>query len=110
MIAAPHAASIVEKLHTPPLMRACLARRLTALRGKLSDAEGRLARLYQAIENGVADASDPAFSLRNPSRNWFNHRQRSKFTQSSQRDSKGKMILDLCQLGPPRVHRERLLW
>lgn len=32
--------------------------RLSALRGKLSDAENRLSRLYQAIENGVADPND----------------------------------------------------
>ena len=35
-----------------------LASRLTALRGKLTDAEGRLGRLYQAIENGIADPND----------------------------------------------------
>jgi site-specific DNA recombinase len=40
------------------------AHRLTALRGKLSDAEGRLARLYLAIENGLADASDPTLKDR----------------------------------------------
>ena len=32
--------------------------RLTALRGALTEAEGRLGRLYQAIESGVADLSD----------------------------------------------------
>ncbi|ABE61458.1 Recombinase [Nitrobacter hamburgensis X14] len=35
-----------------------LAGRLTALRAKLTDAEGRLNRLYQAIENGIADPND----------------------------------------------------
>jgi len=34
------------------------ALRLTALRGKLSDAEERLKRLYAAIESGIADPSD----------------------------------------------------
>ena len=38
--------------------------RLTGLRGKLSDAEGRLGRLYQAIENGIADPSDPTLKDR----------------------------------------------
>ncbi len=41
-----------------------LAARLAALRGKLTDAEGRLGRLYQAIENGVADANDPTLKDR----------------------------------------------
>ncbi len=41
-----------------------LASRLTALRGKLTDAEGRLGRLYQAIENGIADANDPTLKDR----------------------------------------------
>ncbi|CAH1665943.1 Recombinase family protein [Hyphomicrobiales bacterium] len=40
------------------------ANRLTALRAKLSEAEGRLGRLYQAIENGIADASDPTLKER----------------------------------------------
>lgn len=40
------------------------AGRLSGLRGKLSDAEGRLSRLYQAIENGIADASDPTLKDR----------------------------------------------
>jgi hypothetical protein len=31
---------------------------LTALRAKLADAEGRLGRLYAAIENGIADPAD----------------------------------------------------
>jgi hypothetical protein len=35
-----------------------LASRLTALRGKLTEADGRLGRLYQAIENGIADPND----------------------------------------------------
>jgi site-specific DNA recombinase len=35
------------------------ADRLTGLRGKLSEVETRLSRLYQAIENGVADPTDP---------------------------------------------------
>jgi site-specific DNA recombinase len=38
--------------------------RLTALRAKLSDAEARLGRLYQAIETGVADAHDPTLKDR----------------------------------------------
>lgn len=38
--------------------------RLTALRGKLSDAESRLARLYQAIESGIADPTDPTLKDR----------------------------------------------
>ncbi|WP_246756907.1 zinc ribbon domain-containing protein [Bradyrhizobium neotropicale] len=38
--------------------------RLTALRAKLSDAEGRLGRLYSAIESGIADASDPTLKDR----------------------------------------------
>lgn len=41
-----------------------LASRLTALRRKLTDAEGRLGRLYQAIENGIADANDPTLKDR----------------------------------------------
>ncbi|WP_249792848.1 hypothetical protein [Bradyrhizobium sp. BRP22] len=38
--------------------------RLTALRAKLSDAEGRLGRLYSAIESGIADPSDPTLKDR----------------------------------------------
>lgn len=38
--------------------------RLTALRAKLSDAEARLGRLYQAIETGIADAHDPTLKDR----------------------------------------------
>ncbi|MCJ1901234.1 MULTISPECIES: recombinase family protein [Paracoccus] len=38
--------------------------RLTALRGKLADAEDRLKRLYQAIENGIADSADPTLKDR----------------------------------------------
>jgi site-specific DNA recombinase len=34
------------------------AQRLRALRDKLNDAEERLKRLYQAIENDIADPSD----------------------------------------------------
>lgn len=40
------------------------AQRLTMLRGKLSDAEDRLKRLYQAIENGIADQADPTLKDR----------------------------------------------
>ena len=40
------------------------AGRLTALRGKLAEAEGRLGRLYQAIENGIADPNDPTLKDR----------------------------------------------
>jgi hypothetical protein len=40
------------------------AGRLTALRGTLAEAEARLARLYQAIENGIADANDPTLKQR----------------------------------------------
>lgn len=35
------------------------AGRMTTLRGKLAEAEGRLARLYHAIEAGIADPDDP---------------------------------------------------
>jgi site-specific DNA recombinase len=38
--------------------------RLTALRAKLTDAEGRLGRLYAAIENGIADPSDATLKER----------------------------------------------
>jgi site-specific DNA recombinase len=38
--------------------------RMTALQNKLTDAEGRLSRLYQAIENGIADFSDPTLKER----------------------------------------------
>ena len=38
--------------------------RLTMLRGKLTDAEDRLKRLYQAIENGIADPADPTLKDR----------------------------------------------
>lgn len=38
--------------------------RLSALRSKLSDAENRLSRLYQAIENGVADPNDTTLKNR----------------------------------------------
>ena len=41
-----------------------LADRLTMLRGNLTDAESRLGRLYQAIENGVADPNDPTLKDR----------------------------------------------
>ena len=40
------------------------ANRVTALRAKLTDAEGRLGRLYQAIENGIADPADPTLKAR----------------------------------------------
>lgn len=40
------------------------AKRLTALKVNLSDAETRLARLYNAIETGVADAADPMLKNR----------------------------------------------
>ena len=40
------------------------ANRLTALRAKLSEAEARLGRLYQAIENGIADPNDPTLKDR----------------------------------------------
>lgn len=39
-------------------------RGVTALRGKLTEAEGRLNRLYQAIENGIADPNDPTLKDR----------------------------------------------
>lgn len=39
--------------------RSNYADRLTGLRGKLSEVETRLSRLYQAIEHGVADPTDP---------------------------------------------------
>ncbi len=38
--------------------------RLSALRAKLTDAENRLNRLYQAIENGIADPADPTLKDR----------------------------------------------
>jgi site-specific DNA recombinase len=38
--------------------------RLTALRAKLTDAEGRLGRLYAAIESGIADPSDATLKER----------------------------------------------
>lgn len=38
--------------------------RLTALQNKVSDCESRLSRLYEAIENGIADASDPTLKDR----------------------------------------------
>jgi site-specific DNA recombinase len=38
--------------------------RLTALRAKLTDAEGRLWRLYAAIESGIADRADPTLKER----------------------------------------------
>lgn len=40
------------------------AQRIAALRAKLGDAEARLTRLYNAIEAGVADASDPTLKER----------------------------------------------
>jgi hypothetical protein len=40
------------------------AQRLSGLKGKLADAEERLKRLYQAIENGVADPTDPTLKER----------------------------------------------
>lgn len=36
--------------------------RLTALQNKLAECESRLSRLHQAIENGIAEASDPTRS------------------------------------------------
>ena len=41
-----------------------LASRLAALRGKFTDAEGRLGRLYQAIETGIADPNDATLKNR----------------------------------------------
>ena len=38
--------------------------RLTGLRAKLTDAEGRLGRLYAAIESGIADPSDATLKER----------------------------------------------
>jgi predicted transposase YbfD/YdcC len=40
------------------------AQRLTALQNTVADCESRLARLYPAIENGIADASDPTLKDR----------------------------------------------
>ncbi|MCV0387187.1 MAG: recombinase family protein [Nitrobacter sp.] len=40
------------------------AQRLTALQKKVSDCESRLSRLYEAIENGIADGSDPTLKDR----------------------------------------------
>ncbi|WP_412033258.1 recombinase family protein [Nitratireductor aquimarinus] len=69
---------LADQLLTPERVEALLAgllerqtardadhgRRLTMLRGKLTDAEDRLKRLYQAIENGVADPADPTLKER----------------------------------------------
>ena len=69
---------IVDDLLTRDRMRALLegllkrqstreqdqAKTLAALRDKLNDAEARLRRLYQAIEDGVADLSDPTLRER----------------------------------------------
>jgi site-specific DNA recombinase len=41
-----------------------LTSRLSALRAKLSDAEARLGRMYQAIENGIANPTDPTLKDR----------------------------------------------
>lgn len=38
--------------------------RITALQNKVVDSEIRLSRLYQAIENGIAEASDPTLKER----------------------------------------------
>ncbi len=38
--------------------------RMTALQNKVADTENRLSRLYQAIENGIADFSDPTLKDR----------------------------------------------
>ena len=40
------------------------AQRLSALQNKVADCESRLSRLYEAIENGIADASDPTLKDR----------------------------------------------
>lgn len=40
------------------------AERVAALRTKLLEAEGRLSRLYQAIETGIADPADPTLKDR----------------------------------------------
>ncbi|MVS99812.1 recombinase family protein [Devosia marina] len=40
------------------------AERVAALRAKLLEAEGRLSRLYQAIETGIADPADPTLKDR----------------------------------------------
>jgi len=40
------------------------AQRLTALKAKLGEAEERIKRLYAAIENGIADPSDPTLKDR----------------------------------------------
>ena len=69
---------IVDDLLTRDRMRALLegllkrqstreqdqAKTLAALRDKLNDAEARLRQLYQAIEDGVADLSDPTLRER----------------------------------------------
>lgn len=71
-------AKLVDDLLTPErvgnLLNALIARqsdretesaqRLTALKAKLGDAEERLKRLYTAIENGIADPSDPTLKDR----------------------------------------------
>jgi site-specific DNA recombinase len=69
---------LADKLLTPErigkLLRGLLERqssrdeghavRLTALRKKLADVEGRLGRLYAAIENGIADPTDATLKER----------------------------------------------
>lgn len=40
------------------------AQRMTAIQNKIADTENRLKRLYDAIENGIADVSDPTLKGR----------------------------------------------
>lgn len=40
------------------------AQRVTALQNKVAEAQARLSRMYQAIENGIADVSDPTLKDR----------------------------------------------
>lgn len=69
---------LAETLFTPDRVRSILtgildrqasrsedhAHRMTALHNKVSDAEARLGRLYQAIEAGIADMTDPTLKDR----------------------------------------------
>lgn len=50
--------------------------RVAALQNKLSECESRLSRLYEAIENGVADCTDP--TLKDRLANLKNERDRAK--------------------------------
>ncbi|WP_457663457.1 recombinase family protein [Sinorhizobium medicae] len=71
-------ARLAETLFTPDRVRAIVGgllerqaarsedhtTRIAVLQNKVADSETRLSRLYQAIENGIADASDPTLKER----------------------------------------------